>query len=567
MESSNIDQIEDEVHLLQERDEIDNRFSPMVVEEDGEEEEEEEESDEMKWTRKIALICGCTFGVGSHFAVHIVGPLKDTLRENLGISNAQFSLLQSSLSLFPTILPLLGGMIIERFGIKTSSILFTSIILLGQTLVLMSVYGGNVEGMVIGFCVFGVGAGPIVTVMETIFVRFARNKNVSLVMGLGLSAGKIAGFIASITAIPLSKTLLLGWQGPFVVSTLFCALSWLANLFYLRLVNKMERMGKISNKGQGHTTRLRWQDIYGFSNLFWCYLLICVGFGSVWTPFAHLSQSVIKHRYYISDFTAALNASIIFALPIVLFPFLGLVLDKVGKRCYILTGCALCLVLCYAFILLPPDSIFTPHPLIPLLLFGLSISCGPITLVTAVPYLTRHIPTGLGLHTCVESIGATFFGTLAGVLLDLHMGKGNTTVPIGPNDDLPAVRLFFGISLVTFVGCVVFWYGDRYWERDGDESDGPLARKGILNAGERLSSLAAAVDPSQTISREEEFELKGTSYPAKESNLTPIRRLKVNIFVGASVISLVTSWVYFAVVVSSHQYLEHIPLKNSTIAG
>lgn len=76
-------------------------------------------------------------------------------RQELAATNAQFSLLQSSLTLFPTILPLIGGIFVERFGAGPSSIAFSSFILVGQILVLMSTWTGNVNGMVGGFMIFG----------------------------------------------------------------------------------------------------------------------------------------------------------------------------------------------------------------------------------------------------------------------------------------------------------------------------------------------------------------------------------------------------------------------------
>ena len=73
----------------------------------------------------------------------------------MGISNTQFSLLQSSLTLFPTIIPLLGGILVERYGTGPSSIVFTSIVILGQVIVILGCWTYSVKIMIVGYCLFG----------------------------------------------------------------------------------------------------------------------------------------------------------------------------------------------------------------------------------------------------------------------------------------------------------------------------------------------------------------------------------------------------------------------------
>ncbi|RUP09021.1 hypothetical protein BC936DRAFT_140104, partial [Jimgerdemannia flammicorona] len=45
------------------------------------------------------------------------------------------------------------------------------------------------------------------------------------------------------------------------------------------------------------------------------------------------NSNIVKHRYGITDMAAAFYASVILAVPVVVYPFLGLFLDRVGKRC------------------------------------------------------------------------------------------------------------------------------------------------------------------------------------------------------------------------------------------
>jgi hypothetical protein len=73
----------------------------------------------------------------------------------MGISNTQFSMLQSSLSLFPTLTPLVGGLLVERYGTGPSSIVFTTIVIIGQIIVLLGCWISSIKVMIAGFCFFG----------------------------------------------------------------------------------------------------------------------------------------------------------------------------------------------------------------------------------------------------------------------------------------------------------------------------------------------------------------------------------------------------------------------------
>ncbi|CAJ0914564.1 5801_t:CDS:2, partial [Entrophospora sp. SA101] len=108
-----------------------------------------------KLIKMSAMACACTFGVGSHFAIHIIGPLKGILMEQLDLTNTQFSLLIASLTLCNTIIPIVSGLLVARFGTTKSSLVTTTIILIGMIIVTGASWTGKVGLMIIGFIVFG----------------------------------------------------------------------------------------------------------------------------------------------------------------------------------------------------------------------------------------------------------------------------------------------------------------------------------------------------------------------------------------------------------------------------
>lgn len=153
--------------------------------------------------------------------------------------------------------------------------------------------------------------------------------------------------------------------------------------------------------------------------------------------------------------------------------------------------CSGALFLCFSLLL----SDLQPPALLPLLFFAVSCSLGPLTLITTVPLLTNHIPTGLGLHKSLDNIGATLMGTLAGVIQDSHADPNTTDGVVHHNgdpisvvqsanatsiffshrdDDLSVLRLFWTVSFIATLCCLVFWYGDLNWRKPGEA-------RGIIN--------------------------------------------------------------------------------------
>lgn len=118
----------------------------------------------------------------------------------------------------------------------------------------------------------------------------------------------------------------------------------------------------------------------------------------------------------------------------------------------------------YLLLLAPPDVI---HPFPPIFLFATAYAVVPLTSVTLVPLLTKHVSTGLGLHKSVDNIGATLSQTFAGLLLDAHLEEQVTDGDIEldhEGDDLVVIRMFAVISGLGLLSCCLFWWCDKKYK-------------------------------------------------------------------------------------------------------
>ncbi|KAJ1970613.1 hypothetical protein H4R35_005764 [Dimargaris xerosporica] len=542
------------------------------------------------WMRLAAFVCSCLTGFGGHFAANVLGPIKDQVKGNLGISNSHFGLLQASLSIVPTVMPFLGGLFIDSFGTGTSSLIAISCIVVGQALVAYGAFAGLFAWMVLGFLLFGVGEGWMVVISETILVHFFHGRGLALMLGLQFAVGKSSSFLATGTAYHITE-----WTGfygnVFLVATALCSLSWAANLGYLLLVRHLDQLAASvsaamtsqgasddpitttttitgagpsfhyhmvtgtdpnstatgtkssplhhpphslspcdpnqtneaialrpldaaqhsqrrpmldaadSSPGEigpwtssdaatahseelvassGHHSRetaaqprsrrmlprkrppFDFGKVLRFTDIMWYFFFLCFLFGAVWIPFIHLSSNMIKVEYQLPDSQSAWLSSLIFALPIVLNPVTGVVLDRTGRLTWVVLGSAICLVLASGLMLLHPVALAVANgssiqAAAPLFFFSLSLSLGPLAQVTSIPLMlppaSSHdaMGTALGIRRCVEHIGATLLDTLSGALQDLEPSHRYTYV----------LRLFLVLSVATCFAVVGWMYLDQ----------------------------------------------------------------------------------------------------------
>ncbi|CAG8521132.1 4423_t:CDS:2 [Diversispora eburnea] len=220
-----------------------------------------------KIIKMCAMACACTFGIGSHFSSHIIGPMKGILMERLDLTNTQFSLLVASLTLCNTVIPIVSGLLVARFGTTR-----------------------KVGLMIMGFMVFGVGLAPLTIVQETIIVQFFHGSGLGFALAVGLTLGRLV-----ILAVPLSMMPPLAYRTPFIAATFTCFVSWIMNFVYIILLKHADNR-KNHNKGGVallqvvEKKKVHWDAIFDLSDLFWWFLVVGLLCGSVLSPFVHLSR-------------------------------------------------------------------------------------------------------------------------------------------------------------------------------------------------------------------------------------------------------------------------------------
>ncbi|TDL28447.1 MFS general substrate transporter [Rickenella mellea] len=453
--------------------------------------------------RTLALLCACSLSIGSHYASYILGPLKSRLAREMGTSNTEFSLLISALSLNSTWTPLVGGLMASRLGTTMTSLIATSLILVGQAVLLVGDIMESVRIMTFGMFIFGLGVSPLAVVQESIIVRFFKNHGLGLSMAFGLVVGKFSSFISARTSYPLSEHF--GPRAPFVVATLLAALSFIMNLVYISVskwlisssgveleaaelhhearsrltesVSEAQALTEVAAKKTVHIS-----DVAKLGDVFWAYIGINVICGAIWHPFVHLAPNIIERRYHLTELEASTVSSYLLVGSTFLYPICGFIIDRLkrGPTLHMMFVVSSILTFfCYAWLSLPPNTTHTPIPAI--ISYAVGQGFAPLLLVILVPTLvpSKYIPTTLGAHKSLEQTGSTIFQTLAGILLDTHQ-SGETAPDHAKQAGYQPLLVAFGmLNLVQLFGIMGLWSLDRSRKRqvarlhDDDEYDEP----------------------------------------------------------------------------------------------
>ncbi|CAJ0840224.1 12545_t:CDS:2 [Entrophospora sp. SA101] len=385
----------------------------------NEKETYEEEERPLKY-KIIALLCVLSLALGSHYAGHALDALKAVIKTELGISNSQYGVVQSSVTLVNTILPILGGVFIDIFGTLVGSVLATSLIAIGNILVALSTDLKSFAVMVIGRILYGLGSGPIVIVQVAILSNWFRGKGLAIAVGIQIAVSRLSSFLANLTVIPIAKVTG-SYKWAFWFTAFLCFFSLIINLIYVLLMRKFHKrlntqeMLKLKQKKHFNP-----KILLIFPIIYWFFVLLEFILGSVWASFLTIHTELVKIRWNKTDETAAYDASIAQFLPIFISPFLGFLLDRFGHRSLVLIVSAVFLVISMG--LLGFTSAITP--IIGMICFSISLSFGPVTTLSTIPVLLPmdYVGTGLGFIKSTSNVGSTIYNILVGLLQDLDKG-------------------------------------------------------------------------------------------------------------------------------------------------
>lgn len=375
----------------------------------------------------LIFVSSLTFG--SYFAYDIVGAIAPSLVEELGASRGIVGTFFTMYSIGAIIAVLFGGVLIDRLGTRKASISFSLLILVGAIIVWQA---KSIPVFFLGRIIFGAGSEPLIVAQSTILARWFKNKELALSFGIALTVSRLGSLFAFNTG-ELITGHFGGIQYALFAAVICCIISLLANIVYIIMDRRGERALELKD---GSEEKIVFKDIKEFKPTFWFVTLLCVTFYSAIFPFTNLSTDFFADKWGIARYaeasggflskafnnlfhmfsTAGGISSIIIFASMVLAPFAGRLVDKIGKRATLMIIGSLLMIPSHLVM-----GITKIYPVLPMITLGAAFVLVPAAMWPSVPLIVRkeRVGTAFGLMTAIQLIGLGLFPLLNGLLRDI----------------------------------------------------------------------------------------------------------------------------------------------------
>ena len=376
------------------------------------------------------LVFVALLSFGSYFAYDIVSAIAPTLVQDLGAARGTVGALFTAYSVAAILAVLVGGMLIDKLGTRKASLLFSILVFVGAVIVWQA---KSIPVFFFGRFVFGAGSEPLIVAQSAILARWFKNKELAFSFGITLTVSRMGSLFAFNTG-ELFTSYFKTYRAALLVAAAACLISLLGNLVYIFMDRRAERILKLKDEGGGD--KIVFKDIREFKPTFWYVTFLCLTFYAAIFPFTNLSTDFFVDKWGIARVAATgggfLNqvfnnflhifstaggiSSIIIFASMVLAPFAGRLVDKIGKRTT--------LMIIGSLILIPSHlamGLTRVYPVYPMIALGAAFVLVPAALWPSIPLIVRkeRVGTAFGLMTAIQNIGMALFPLLNGLLRDL----------------------------------------------------------------------------------------------------------------------------------------------------
>jgi MFS family permease len=366
---------------------------------------------------------------GSYFAYDSVGAIAPTLIAALGVGREAIGQMYTLYSVAAILSVFIGGLLIDKIGTRRASLLFSLLVTVGAAIVAIA---PNIWILNAGRFVFGWGSESLVVAQSAIFARWFKGKELAFSFGVGLTVSRL-GTLFSFNTEALIAQYFGNYKMALWAAVVFCVISVLANLLFILLDKKGEKV--LGLKGEGAGDKIVFADVKRFNPSYWYVTLLCVTFYSAIFPFTALSTDFFNTKwglpmtagseggFFYQVFyniihmfsTAGGTTTIIIFASMVLAPFFGQWVDRFGRRATVMVIGSVLMIpafLSMAFTMIPPAF--------PMIVLGAAFVMVPAAMWPSIPLIVEEnrVGTAFGLTTMIQNFGLALFPWLNGLLRD-----------------------------------------------------------------------------------------------------------------------------------------------------
>lgn len=365
----------------------------------------------LRWV--VLLILGIVI-FGAYYAFDALSPIASFIISDMGITRAQYGLLFSYYSLPNLVMVLVGGILLDKIGIRKAGNLFSGLCATG---VLLTAAGSSFPIMLLGRFIFGLGAESLLITKTKILAKWFKGRELALGFALALSIARL-GTIAAHNTSARIQALSGSWRLSLWVSSVIMFISFALFLIYAGIDKKTER----TFEGQGrkdNSDKFVIRDIFRFRPSYWFVSILSMTFYSAIFPFTAFSTVFLQTKFGFSAVKGGFYTSLIVIGSMVFTPLFGFLVDKFGKRATMMIVGSILLAPAHAFL-----GLTSLNPVVAMVMLGFSFSLVPAALWPTIPLIIeeKRLGTAFGLMTLLQNVGMTAVPWIAGKITDISGG-------------------------------------------------------------------------------------------------------------------------------------------------
>jgi MFS family permease len=394
------------------------------------------DSKKARWTALVIL--SFTMFAGYMFT-EVISPLKPIMERTMAMNSSDYGFITSAYGIFNVFLFMLiiVGMILDKFGVRFSTIASVLIMIIGGTIKYAAFKGliGSADetltiplvNMVLttqvfwagfGFAIFGVGVEYAGITVSKSVAKWFKGKEMALAMGMQVAIARLGSFAPLMFGAKIANTY--DVSTTILIVIVFLVLGLFGFLYYNSLDRKLdaqiEEEESISDEDKFKISDL--MVIIG-NRGFWLIALLCVFFYSTVFPFYKYGPDLMVNKFGISEDWAGAFPSLVPLGTMLLTPLFGSLYDKRGKGASIMILGAVLLIIVHIVFYLPFITSLVAA-FFNVLLLGIAFSLVPSAMWPSVPKIIpeKQLGSAFALIFWVQNFGLWGIPLAVGIVLD-----------------------------------------------------------------------------------------------------------------------------------------------------
>lgn len=376
------------------------------------------------------MLCG-------YFITDVMAPLKPMLEQQFSWSSSDYGFFTGAYGWFNVFLLMLivGGIILDKFGVKFTGVLATGIMIIGVSvkywaistpeLMTQELFGISKQVLyaATGYAVFGVGVEIAGITVSKIIVKWFKGRELALAMGLEMACARIGTglaigitpFIAEYFAVDGVSSISM----PVLLSLMLLIIGLISFIVFILMDKKLDTELLEQKTEPEEPFRLR--DILSIINIkaFWYIAILCVLFYSAVFPFLKYAPDLMINKFGVPEKWAGIIPSLLPFGTILLTPLFGNMYDRKGYGASIMIMGSIMLIAIHSLFSIPFLDYWVFAVVLTILL-GIAFSLVPSAMWPSVPKIIpqNQLGTAYALIFWIQNWGLMGVPMLIGYVLD-----------------------------------------------------------------------------------------------------------------------------------------------------